>query len=33
VLGLGHGESLQLTPYESCYEVVDRTTKLFRKIR
>lgn len=33
VLGLGHGESLQLTPYENCYEVVDRAAKLFRKIR
>ncbi len=33
VLGLGHGETLQFTPYEDCYEVIDRTEKLYRRVR
>ena len=33
VLGLGHGESLQSTPFENCYEVVDRAEKLYRKVK
>lgn len=32
-LGLGHGESLQFTPYEDCYEVVDREERLYRKVK
>lgn len=33
VLGLGHGESLQFTPREDCYEAVDRAEKLYRKVK
>lgn len=33
VLGLGHGESLQFTPFEHCYEAVDRAEQLYRKLR
>jgi chemotaxis protein methyltransferase CheR len=33
VLGLGRGETLQFTPYEECYEVIDRFEKIYRKIR
>lgn len=33
ILGLGHGESLQLTPYEDRYDSVDRFEKLYRKMR
>lgn len=33
VLGLGHGESLQFTPREACYDTVDRVEKLYRKVR
>jgi len=33
VLGLGHGESLQFTPYQDCYEVVDAAAKLYRKVK
>lgn len=33
VLCLGHGESLQFTPYERCYEVVDRAEKIYRKVK
>ena len=32
-LGLGSNESLKFTPYESCYEPLDRQEKLYRKIR
>lgn len=31
-LGLGHGESLQFTPYEDYYEVTDRDERLYRKV-
>lgn len=33
VLGLGHGESLQSTAREACYDTVDRVEKLYRKAR
>lgn len=33
VLGLGHGESLHFTPYETCYSTIDRLEKLYRKVR
>lgn len=33
VLCLGHGESLQFTPYEKSYEAVDRVEKIYRKIK
>lgn len=33
VLGLGRGESLQFTPCEDCYEVLDATERLYRKVR
>lgn len=33
VLGLGHGESLQFTPYQDRYEVVDAEEKLYRRVR
>ena len=33
VLGLGRGESLQFTPHEDCYEVLDRAEKLYRKVK
>ncbi len=33
VLGLGHGESLQFTPREDCYDTVDRVEKLYRKVK
>lgn len=33
VLGLGHGESLQFTPCEDRYEVVDAAEKLYRKAK
>lgn len=32
-LGLGHGESLQFTPYEEYYEVTDRDERLYRKVK
>lgn len=32
VLGLGHGESLQFSPREACYDTVDRAEKLYRKV-
>lgn len=32
-LGLGHGESLQFTPFEDRYEVTDREERLYRKLR
>ncbi len=32
-LGLGRSESLQFTPFEECYEVVDRTERWYRKAR
>lgn len=32
-LGLGHGESLQFTPHEACYEVTDREERLYRKVK
>lgn len=33
MLCLGHGESLQFTPHEKCYEVVDRAEKIYRKVK
>lgn len=33
VLGLGRGESLQLSPREECYDTVDRVEKLYRKVK
>lgn len=33
VLGLGRGESLQFTPHEDCYEALDATERLYRKMR
>ena len=33
VLGLGHGESLQFTPCEDCYAVLDAGERLYRKTR
>ena len=33
VLGLGHGESLQFTPLEDRYKVVDREERLYRRVR
>ena len=33
ILGLGHGESLQFTPFEDCYDPVERLEKLYRKAR
>ena len=32
-LCLGHGESLQFTPYEDSYEAVDRVEKIYRRVR
>lgn len=31
ILGLGSKETIQFTPHESCYEVLDEREKLFRK--
>lgn len=33
VLGLGHGETLQLTPHEARYDTLDGVEKLYRKVR
>lgn len=33
VLGLGRGESLQLTPYEDRYKVLDGAEKLYQKVK
>lgn len=33
VLGLGRGESLRLTTYENCYEMINRLEKLFRRVQ
>jgi chemotaxis protein methyltransferase CheR len=33
ILGLGHQESLTFTPYEKHYEAVERSDKLYRKIK
>lgn len=33
VLGLGRGESLQFTPYEDRYELLDGVEKLYRKVK
>lgn len=33
VLGLGRGETLQLTPHEDRYDVLDATERLYRKVR
>jgi len=33
VLGLGRGESLRLTTYEHCYEMINRLEKLFRRVQ
>jgi chemotaxis protein methyltransferase CheR len=32
-LGLGHGESLQFTAFEECYEAIDRDERLYRRLR
>ncbi len=33
ILGLGRGESLQFTPCQDCFEIVDGTEKLYRKVK
>lgn len=33
VLGLGRGETLQFTPRENCYEVLDAAERLYRRVR
>lgn len=33
VLGLGHQESLSFTPYEKHYEAIERSDKIYRKIK
>lgn len=33
VLGLGNKESLAFSPYESCYETLDKKEKLYRKVK
>lgn len=33
VLGLGRGESIQFTPYEDFYELIDGIEKLYRKVK
>ena len=32
ILGLGHQESLKLTPYEDCYEEIEGGEKLYRRV-
>jgi chemotaxis protein methyltransferase CheR len=33
VLGLGNGESLRYTPYEACYEELDKCEKIYRRVK
>jgi chemotaxis protein methyltransferase CheR len=33
VLGLGHQESLNFTPYEKHYEAIERSDKLYRRVK
>lgn len=33
ILGLGHGESLQFTPFEHRYQVIDLEERLYRKVQ
>jgi hypothetical protein len=33
VLGLGRKESLRFTPHEGCYDEVDASERLYRKVQ